>query len=81
MKPRLTTELSTERNVIIYQLCKCDLLAIKKDRPVTTPNTFENEILIYPQRLQMCHFVGADCFVKSIVVWYHMSSNNRGFSP
>lgn len=54
------------------------LLAVKMDQPVTNPDASENGISIYLQRLQMCHFVVAARFVKSILDWYHMSGNNRG---
>lgn len=53
-----------KENIIIHL---CDLLAVKKNRPVTNPNASEGGISIDLQRLQMCHFVVAARFVKSIL--------------
>lgn len=75
LRSHLTTKLSAERNIIIHL---CDVLAVKKIRPVTNPNASESGISINLQRLQMCHFVVAARFVKSILCWYRMSGNNRG---
>lgn len=43
------------------------VLAVKMDQPVTNPDASENGISIDLQRLQMCHFVVAALFVKSIL--------------
>lgn len=45
---------------------------------VTDPDASENGISISLQRLQMCRFVVAAHFAKSILIWYRMSGNNRG---